>query len=37
VRRDTFYRPVKVWEGPAGEGTPAAGGSRILEGNLASA
>ena len=37
VQRDTFYRPVKVWEGPAPAAPPASGVSRILEGNLASA
>jgi aminodeoxyfutalosine synthase len=37
VQRDTFYRPVKVWDGPAGEEAPAAGVSQVLESNLASA
>jgi aminodeoxyfutalosine synthase len=37
VQRDTFYRPVKVWDGPAPAGPPAAGVSQILESNLASA
>ena len=37
VRRDTFYQPVKVWDGPAAESAPADGVSPILEGNLASA
>jgi aminodeoxyfutalosine synthase len=37
VQRDTFYRPVKFWDGePAGE-VPAAGVSPVLENNLASA
>jgi len=37
VQRDTFYRPVKVWDGPAPAGAPAAGVSPVLENNLASA
>jgi aminodeoxyfutalosine synthase len=37
VQRDTFYRPVKVWDGPPGEDAPVAGVSQVLEGNLASA
>jgi aminodeoxyfutalosine synthase len=37
VQRDTFYRPVKVLDGPAGEDTPVAGVSQVLESNLASA
>jgi aminodeoxyfutalosine synthase len=37
VQRDTFYRPVKVWDDPPGEDAPAAGVSHVLESNLASA
>jgi aminodeoxyfutalosine synthase len=37
VQRDTFYRPVKVWDGPAPPAAPAAGVSPVLENNLASA
>ena len=37
VQRDTFYRPVKVWDGPAPDIAPAAGVSPVLENNLASA
>jgi aminodeoxyfutalosine synthase len=37
VQRDTFYRPVKVWDGPAAEEAPATGVSQVLENNLASA
>jgi aminodeoxyfutalosine synthase len=37
VQRDTFYQPVKVWDGPAGEEAPAPGLSEVLESNLASA
>jgi len=37
VQRDTFYRPVKIWDSPAAVESPATGVSRVLEGNLASA
>jgi hypothetical protein len=37
VQRDTFYRPVKVWDAPAGEEPQAAGVSKVLENNLATA
>jgi aminodeoxyfutalosine synthase len=37
VQRDTFYRPVKVWDGPPVEDAPAAGLARVLESNPASA
>jgi aminodeoxyfutalosine synthase len=37
VQRDTFYRPVKVWDGPAPAGAAAEGVSPVLENNLASA
>src|SRR5208283_3424365 len=37
VQRDTFYQPVRVWDGPLGEEAPAAGVSQVLESNLASA
>jgi aminodeoxyfutalosine synthase len=37
VQRDTFYRPVKVWDGPAPAGALVAGVSPVLENNLASA
>jgi len=37
VQRDTFYRPVKVWDGPAPAAAPSEGVSQILESNLASA
>jgi aminodeoxyfutalosine synthase len=38
VQRDTFYQPVKVWDGSAApEAPPAEGVSQVLESNLASA
>jgi aminodeoxyfutalosine synthase len=38
VQRNTFYEPIKVWENPpAVETDPAAKGSNLLEGNLATA
>jgi aminodeoxyfutalosine synthase len=37
VQRDTFYQPVKVWDGAVAADASAAGVSGILEGNLASA
>jgi aminodeoxyfutalosine synthase len=37
VQRDTFYRPVKVWDDPPADDAPAAGVSQVLESNLASA
>ena len=37
VQRDTFYQPVKVWDGPTVEEAPRAGVSQVLESNLASA
>jgi aminodeoxyfutalosine synthase len=37
VQRDTFYQPVKVWDGPTGEEPQAAGFSKVLENNLATA
>jgi len=37
VQRDTFYRPVKLWDSPPGEDAPGAERSRVLESNLASA
>src|SRR5580692_11909597 len=37
VQRDTFYRPVKVLDGPPTEDAPAPGVSQVLESNLASA
>jgi aminodeoxyfutalosine synthase len=37
VQRDTFYRPVKVWDGPPAADAPATGVSQVLESNLASA
>ena len=37
VQRDTFYQPVKVWNGSPGEEAEAVGVSRLLESNLASA
>src|SRR3984957_13274858 len=35
VQRDTFYRPVKVLDGPPGEDAPTPGVSQVLESNLA--
>jgi len=35
VQRDSFYRPVKVWDAPLAEDTPPPGASGILENNLA--
>jgi aminodeoxyfutalosine synthase len=38
VQRNTFYEPIKVWDGAtAGETEPPSGKSKILEGNLATA
>jgi aminodeoxyfutalosine synthase len=37
VQRDTFYRPVKVWDGPPAADAPATGVSQVLQDNLASA
>jgi aminodeoxyfutalosine synthase len=39
VQRNTFYEPIKVWDGAAvaSEGAEAAGKSKVLEGNLATA
>jgi aminodeoxyfutalosine synthase len=39
VQRNTFYEPIKVWEGAskAGEAEPPSGKSKVLEGNLATA
>jgi hypothetical protein len=37
VQRDTFYQPVKIWNGQIAETIPPARGSRVLESNLASA
>lgn len=37
VQRDTFYRPVKIWDGEAAADAPVAGVSGVLENNLASA
>jgi aminodeoxyfutalosine synthase len=37
VQRDTFYQPVKVWDGPPGEDATTARVSQVLESNLASA
>jgi aminodeoxyfutalosine synthase len=37
VQRDTFYEPIKVWEGPAPVPEPTDQRSRVLEGNLATA
>ncbi|HTA31344.1 MAG TPA: aminofutalosine synthase MqnE [Candidatus Cybelea sp.] len=37
VQRDTFYQPVKVWEGPRQDEATTTGVSQVLESNLASA
>jgi len=40
VQRDTFYEPIKVWEGQQSTATdaePPAGKSKVLEDNLATA
>jgi aminodeoxyfutalosine synthase len=37
VQRDTFYRPVKIWNGETAEDAPPPGVSHVLESNLASA
>jgi len=38
VQRDTFYRPIKVWDAPPpGEPAPVSEASKILQDNLASA
>jgi len=37
VQRDTFYEPIKVWDGPAPLPEPGDQRSRILEDNLATA
>jgi aminodeoxyfutalosine synthase len=37
VQRDTFYRPVKIWEGEAARAAETSGVSKVLEANLASA
>jgi aminodeoxyfutalosine synthase len=34
VQRDTFYQPLRVWEGPVAKGTAS---GAVLEANLASA
>jgi len=37
VQRDTFYEPIKVWDGPAPLPEPGNQRSRVLEDNLATA
>ncbi len=37
VQRDTFYRPVKVWDGPATSPPEKSGESKLLQDNLATA
>jgi aminodeoxyfutalosine synthase len=37
VQRDTFYRPVKVWDGESNPAPPAPGASQLLQENLATA
>jgi hypothetical protein len=35
VQRDTFYRPVKVWEDQAEPGPEKPGASNLVQDNLA--
>jgi len=37
VQRDTFYRPVKVWDGPAVPAPENPGQSKLVQDNLATA
>jgi len=37
VQRDTFYRPVKVWDGEPAPEPENPGGSKLLQDNLATA
>jgi hypothetical protein len=39
VQRNTFYEPIKAWDGPVPAAPPEAetGRSSVLEGNLATA